>query len=118
VSRKPPAGSRITSILESVRKASVIAVAILAFAVSSSLLSASSASARSCGTVAAPGFHAFETHTKRISCRSARRILKSWFANGAKPSSGPRGWHCRSSFARPWRCTRRDAVITFIFHSY
>lgn len=77
-----------------------------------------SAATRSCGTVAAPGFHAFEVETRGVTCKKARRLLKSWLEGGAKPSGGPRGWRCRRSFARPWRCKRQEAVITFIYHAY
>jgi hypothetical protein len=77
-----------------------------------------SAATRSCGTVGAPGFHAFEVEAKGVSCRTARRLLKSWLEKGAKPSGGPQGWRCRRSFSRPWRCKRRTAVISFIYHSY
>jgi hypothetical protein len=99
------------------RFALIVAVTSL-IAVTAAGIGLPSASARSCGTVAAPGYHAFEVTTRGITCRAARRLLKSWLEDDAKPSGGPRGWRCKKSFARPWRCTRRGDVITFIFHSY
>jgi hypothetical protein len=78
---------------------------------------ASSAPARSCGTVAAPGFHAFYVTTKHISCTKARHALKVWLLRGGH-GAGPKGWHCKSSYTGRRKCTRRTAVITFVFHSY
>jgi hypothetical protein len=77
----------------------------------------SSAPARSCGTVAAPGFHAFYVTTKRISCRSARHVLQVWLNRGGH-GAGPKGWRCKSSYTGRRRCTHRRSVITFVFHQY
>jgi hypothetical protein len=74
--------------------------------------------AANCGTFAAPGFHAFSTKTRHYSCRRARKTIVSWLKNDARPRSGPRGWHCKKSYTGRMRCTRRRAVITFIFHAY
>jgi hypothetical protein len=93
-----------------------LVVAALAFG---GLLLSPAAMGRSCGTVGAPGFHAFSTQATGISCARARKALQTWLNNKAKPSSGPRGWHCRTKYARQlWRCTRRHAVVRFTFHSY
>ena len=78
----------------------------------------SSAPARSCGTVAAPGFHAFYVTTKRISCRSARHTLQVWLNRHATPAAGPKGWRCKSSYTGRRRCTHRRSIITFVFHQY
>ena len=94
----------------------VVSLAVLLMLVG--LAGAPSAATRSCGTVAAPGFHAFYVETRGVTCRKARRILKRWLVNGAKPSGGPSGWRCRKSTVQPWRCRRDGAVMTFIFHSY
>ena len=71
-----------------------------------------------CGTLAAPGFHAFSTKTRHYTCRRARKTIVSWLKKNAQPRSGPSGWHCTKSYTGRMRCTRRSAVITFIFHSY
>jgi hypothetical protein len=76
------------------------------------------AKTRSCGTVAAPGYHAFNTKARGLRCTSARRILKKWLEADAQPSTGPRGWRCRRSFTEPWSCKRDRERLTFIFHSY
>jgi hypothetical protein len=73
---------------------------------------------RSCGTVAAPGYHAFNTKARGLRCTTARRIVKRWLEADAKPSTGPQGWRCRRSFTEPWSCKRERQRITFIFHSY
>jgi hypothetical protein len=73
---------------------------------------------RSCGTVAAPGYHAFNTKARGLRCSSARRILKKWLEADAKPATGPAGWRCRRSYVEPWSCRRDRARMSFIFHSY
>jgi hypothetical protein len=73
---------------------------------------------RSCGTVSAPGYHAFNTKARGLRCTSARKIVKRWLDADAKPSSGPRGWRCRRSLTEPWSCRRDRERISFIFHSY
>jgi hypothetical protein len=80
--------------------------------------SAPQAKTRSCGTVAAPGYHAFNTKTRGLRCTTARRIVKKWLEADAQPSTGPRGWRCRRSFVEPWSCRRERERISFIFHSY
>jgi hypothetical protein len=92
-------------------------VAALAVALLSSGLAAE-AKTRSCGTVAAPGYHAFNTQARGLRCTTARRIVKKWLDADAQPASGPRGWHCRRSYVEPWSCKRDRARISFIFHSY
>jgi hypothetical protein len=79
---------------------------------------AAEAKTRSCGTVAAPGYHAFNTKARGLKCTTARRIVKNWLDADAKPSTGPRGWHCRRSVVEPWSCKRDRQRIGFIFHSY
>ena len=76
------------------------------------------AKTRSCGTVAAPGYHAFNTKTRGLRCTTARKIVKKWLEADAKPSTGPKGWRCRRSFTEPWSCKRDRERLTFIFHSY
>lgn len=76
------------------------------------------AKTRACGTVAAPGYHAFNTKARGLRCSTARRIVKNWLDADAKPSTGPRGWHCRRSVVEPWSCKRERQRISFIFHSY
>lgn len=73
---------------------------------------------RACGTVAAPGYHAFNTKARGLRCSTARRIVKNWLDADATPSTGPRGWHCRRSVVEPWSCKRERQRISFIFHSY
>jgi hypothetical protein len=73
---------------------------------------------RSCGTVAAPGYHAFNTKARGLRCTTARRIVKRWLEADAQPSTGPRGWRCRRSVVEPWSCRRDRERISFIFHSY
>jgi hypothetical protein len=73
---------------------------------------------RACGTVAAPGYHAFNTKAKGLRCSSARRIVKHWLEADATPKSGPKGWKCHKSLVEPWSCRRDRARISFIFHSY
>jgi hypothetical protein len=99
-----------------VRRIAIIVVSASLLAVSASQEGVAAAT-RSCGTVAAPGYHAFSVKARGITCKTARRILKRWLDAGAIPAGGPRGWHCRRSFVSPWRCKRRDAVITFVFHA-
>jgi hypothetical protein len=79
---------------------------------------ATQAKTRSCGTVSAPGYHAFQTKTRGLRCTTARRIVKKWLDADAKPSTGPRGWRCRRSVVDPWSCRRDRERISFIFHSY
>jgi hypothetical protein len=76
------------------------------------------AKTRSCGTVSAPGYHAFTTKASGLRCSRARKIVKDWLVKDAKPSTGPPGWRCRRSTVEPWRCKRDRKRITFIFHSY
>jgi hypothetical protein len=73
---------------------------------------------RSCGTVAAPGYHAFNTKARGLRCTAARRIVQRWLDADAQPSTGPIGWRCRRSVVEPWSCRRDRARISFIFHSY
>lgn len=56
------------------------------------------------------GYGAFNVYATGISCRSARRLLRS--------SSGLRSWSCRvtrrfSDGSRRWRCTSRGRRIAF-----
>jgi hypothetical protein len=97
------------------RKALVLAA--LAAALLSSEVAAE-ARTRSCGTVSAPGYHAFQTKARGLRCTTARRIVKKWLNADAQPSTGPRGWRCRRSIVEPWSCKRDRERISFIFHSY
>jgi hypothetical protein len=73
---------------------------------------------RSCGTVAAPGYHAFNTKARGLRCSKARSIVKKWLDAKAQPSTGPHGWKCHRSVVEPWSCKRDRQRIYFIFHSY
>jgi hypothetical protein len=101
-----------------VRRVGIVLASALALSVPAGIQIAAPAQAASCGTLQAPGFHAFSTRTTNYSCRRAKRTVVAWFKNNARPSSGPRGWRCRKKPSGRWRCTRRSAVITFIFHKY
>jgi hypothetical protein len=79
---------------------------------------AAEARTRSCGTVAAPGYHAFNTKARGLRCTTARKIVKRWLEADAQPATGPPGWRCRRSFVEPWSCKRERERISFIFHSY
>jgi hypothetical protein len=94
--------------------------AVIAVLVAATLAIALPAQAktRSCGTVAAPGYHAFNTKARGLRCTSARRIVKKWLEADAQPSTGPKGWRCRRSFVEPWSCKHDRQRISFIFHSY
>jgi hypothetical protein len=82
-------------------------------------LAVPSAPARSCGTAAAPGYHAIITSAKGVSCSSAKRAVQVWLDHKARPSGGPRGWRCSAKYAKLlWRCTRHSAVIRFTLHRY
>jgi hypothetical protein len=94
----------------------VVVVALVTALLSSG--PAAQAKTRSCGTVAAPGYHAFNTKARGLRCTTARRIVKKWLEADAQPSTGPRGWRCRRSFVEPWSCKRERERISFIFHSY
>jgi hypothetical protein len=95
-------------------------VLVLMVAVAVALASGVPAQAktRSCGTVAAPGYHAFNTKARGLRCTKARSIVKKWLNADAQPSTGPRGWTCHRSIVEPWSCKRERQRISFIFHSY
>jgi hypothetical protein len=77
-----------------------------------------SAPARSCGSVTASGYHVIITSVRRVSCSRARRTIQTWIDHKAKPSSGPKGWHCRAKYGRQlWRCTRGRGVVSFTRHT-
>ena len=96
----------------------VLAALALLIALTIAVALPAEARTRSCGTVSAPGYHAFSTKARGLRCATARRIVKKWLEADAQPSTGPRGWRCRRSFTEPWSCKRDRQRITFIFHSY
>ena len=101
-----------------VGKAGIVLASALALSVPAGIEIAAPAQAASCGTLQAPGFHAFSTKTTRYSCARAKKTIVPWFKNNARPKSGPRGWRCTKKSSGRWRCTKRRAVITFIYHKY